>query len=148
MDPETLLTKMVQIESITKNEKKIGQFLVEFCRSQKIKAHLDDVGNFIGEIGTPGAHPAVLLLGHMDTVAPFLPVKVDKKQGILYGRGSVDAKGPLATFIQTMVNLRDSIQGYLVVVGAVQEEGRSTGAHFFKKSDYMKKIVMMHRTQL
>jgi LysW-gamma-L-lysine carboxypeptidase len=140
MEPETLLTKMVEIESITKNEKELGEFLVKYCHTQNIQAHLDEVGNFIAEIGTPGAHPAVLLFGHMDTVAPYLPVKKDITQDILYGRGSVDAKGPLATFIQSMINLRDSIQGYLVVVGAVQEEGRSVGAHFFKKTDYITNI--------
>ncbi|MHA1712937.1 MAG: M20/M25/M40 family metallo-hydrolase, partial [Candidatus Ranarchaeia archaeon] len=140
MEPEQLLIEMVRISSITKNEHSMANYLMKKCHQAKINARIDKVGNLIAEIGDPHGHPCILLFGHMDTVAPFLPVTVDREKGILYGRGSVDAKGPLATFIQCMYNLRAIEKGRLIVVGAVEEEGRSKGAHHFIKSGIMESV--------
>jgi LysW-gamma-L-lysine carboxypeptidase len=51
-----------------------------------------------------------------------IPVRID--DGILHGRGSVDAKGPLATFVIAAARLRDRLPPgvRLVVIGAVEEE--------------------------
>ena len=38
-----------------------------------------------------------MLLGHIDTVPGRVPVR--REGGRLYGRGAVDAKGPLACFV-------------------------------------------------
>ena len=38
----------------------------------------------------------IVLLGHMDTVPGDIPIR--REGDVLYGRGSVDAKGPLAAF--------------------------------------------------
>jgi LysW-gamma-L-lysine carboxypeptidase len=49
---------------------------------------------------------------------------------ILYGRGTVDAKGPLACFVDAVakVGVRDGWQ--FIVIGAVEEERDSEGARF------------------
>ena len=60
-----------------------------------LRAHIDAAGNAVGEIGTEG--PLVVLLGHMDTAPGHVPVR--REGDLLYGRGAVDAKGPLAAFI-------------------------------------------------
>ncbi len=70
---------MVQIPSITKDETQLAQYLVKTCAKFGIKSRIDKVGNFIAEVGNPNAHPCILLLGHMDTVAPILPVTIDKE---------------------------------------------------------------------
>ena len=62
----------------------------------------------------------VVLLGHMDTVPGKIPVRIE--DGILYGRGSVDAKGPLATFVMAAAQANLPLGTRLVVVGAVEEE--------------------------
>jgi LysW-gamma-L-lysine carboxypeptidase len=50
--------------------------------------------------------------------------------GVLYGRGSVDAKGPLSAFVDAAAQ-NGVIPGWqIVVIGAVAEEGDSAGAHF------------------
>ena len=56
------------------------------------RASVDDAGNAVGEIGDGPMH--VVLLGHIDTVAGEIPVRVEDDD--LIGRGAVDAKGPLA----------------------------------------------------
>jgi LysW-gamma-L-lysine carboxypeptidase len=84
----------------------------------------DLVGNIIGEYGE--GSPRVLLCGHMDTVPPELPVRLE--DGILYGRGAVDAKGPLAALVMAASGLvEEEYPGSLVVVGAVDEEGMNAG---------------------
>jgi LysW-gamma-L-lysine carboxypeptidase len=76
------------------------------------------------------------MLGHIDTVPGHIPVRIeDEPTPRLYGRGSVDAKGPLATFVAAGSRLT-SRWAYdagvrLVVVGAVEEEAAtSKGARF------------------
>ncbi|MBL8101409.1 MAG: [LysW]-lysine hydrolase [Anaerolineales bacterium] len=89
-------------------------------------AFIDEAGNSVGVMG--GSGKQVVLLGHIDTVPGEIPVRVDN--GILYGRGSVDAKGPLACFVDSVakVGVRDGWQ--FVVIGAVEEERNSEGARF------------------
>lgn len=75
--------------------------------------------------GSGSGSPRVLLCGHMDTVSDPLPVRVE--DGVLYGRGSVDAKAPLAAMIEAATHLRDEFNGTITVVGAVDEEGQNRG---------------------
>jgi LysW-gamma-L-lysine carboxypeptidase len=61
------------------------------------RAFVDDAGNAVGELGEATAARTIVLLGHIDTVPGNIPVRIEGD--LLYGRGSVDAKGPLATFV-------------------------------------------------
>ena len=71
--------------------------------------------------------PPLLFLGHIDTVPGFIPVR--EEDGKLYGRGAVDAKGPLAAFIAAVVRAMPRLKGTgIVVVGAVGEEAEGEGA--------------------
>ena len=60
------------------------------------RGYIDAAGNAVGERGDAASGPS-LLLGHMDTVAG--DVYVRREENLLFGRGAVDAKGPLAAFI-------------------------------------------------
>lgn len=129
MKPEiSFLKKFVEIESVTGNEKKAAEFLVKEAAKLGFKSRIDAAGNFIGQIGT--GKKTLVLLGHIDTVSGKIPVVL--KDGKLYGRGSVDAKGCMATFLfaasrAQLENLK------VIVIGAVEEEGDSKGAHYVKK---------------
>jgi [amino group carrier protein]-lysine/ornithine hydrolase len=68
----------------------------------------------------------VVLLGHIDTVPGEIPVRVEGD--ILYGRGSVDAKGPLACFTDAAAQAGANAGWQFVVIGAVEEERDSEGA--------------------
>ena len=89
-------------------------------------ACVDAAGNAVGMIGM-GAKQ-VLLLGHIDTVPG--DIKVEQVGSLLYGRGSVDAKGPLACFVEAVAKAGAKDGWQLVVIGAVEEERDSEGARF------------------
>jgi [amino group carrier protein]-lysine/ornithine hydrolase len=88
------------------------------------EAFIDDAGNTVGVLGR--GEKQVVLLGHIDTVPG--EIKVEQCDNLLYGRGAVDAKGPLASFVDAVAETgrRDGRQ--FVVIGAVEEERESDGA--------------------
>ena len=115
---------MVEIYSPPCEEEKLARFLASELESLGFNVRRDAVGNVIAEHG--GGNPKILLCGHMDTVPPMLPVKIE--DGVLHGRGSVDAKGPLAAMVVAASRLlEEGYEGSLSVVGVVEEEGRNTG---------------------
>ena len=119
-----LLQRMVEIYSPSMGEGELSALLASEMEGAGFSVGTDDVGNFIGEYGK--GEPRILLCGHMDTVPPMLPVRLEG--GRLYGRGAVDAKGPLAAMLVAASQLvAEGFEGSLVVVGAVDEEGRNTG---------------------
>ncbi len=131
-----LLTQMLEIYSPSGEEGKLVNFLKGKMKELGFKAKTDGAGNLIGEIGQ--GNKEILLVGHLDTVEGIIPVEV--KRGRIYGRGSVDAKGSLAVFIQAASKFRDDQQFTIRVVGAVEEESSSRGAHFLKdkyRPDYV-----------
>ena len=88
-------------------------------------AHQDGVNNAIGILGN--GPRTVILLGHIDTVPGKIPVQM--REGKLYGRGSVDAKGPMACFVAAAARLRHDIASSskkIVVIGAVEEEAATS----------------------
>lgn len=90
------------------------------------EAFIDDAGNAVGVIGQ--GPKQVLLLGHIDTVPG--EIRVERDELSLYGRGSVDAKGPLACFVDGVAQVRTKDGWRFVVIGAVEEERDSDGARF------------------
>ncbi|MYC95461.1 MAG: M20/M25/M40 family metallo-hydrolase [Caldilineaceae bacterium SB0661_bin_32] len=139
-EAESLLTRLVEIPSFSGDELKASAYLVEAMGSLGYDRYeVDAAGNAVGEIGAADAGQTVVLLGHIDTVFGDIPVRVEKGRDgpLLYGRGSVDAKGPLATFAAAAARLgsewahRNDTR--LVVVGAVEEEAAtSKGARFIR----------------
>jgi LysW-gamma-L-lysine carboxypeptidase len=90
------------------------------------RAYADPAGN---AIGIKGEGPRqILLLGHIDTVPGQIPLRVEGD--LLYGRGAVDAKGPLAAFVDAAAGLQPAPGWQVVVIGAVDEEGDSAGARY------------------
>jgi len=118
-------------------------------------AFIDEAGNVVGVMGK--GPKQVVLLGHIDTVLGEINVYIESvgatRQGLnktyfsnvslpketangidgsplLYGRGSVDAKGPLACFVDSVANVGTRDGWQFIVVGAVEEERDSEGARF------------------
>lgn len=112
-----LLRQMVEIDSPSYQEAALAEFLAGELPGLGFTAEIDAAGNVVGESVT-GDGPTVMLLGHLDTVPGRVPVR--EQDGRLYGRGTVDAKAPLAALICAAA--RSDFAGRLVVVGAVEEE--------------------------
>lgn len=125
VDAVGLLRRMVEIRSESYSERPVAEFLVEEMTRLGFRARIDRVGNIIGEIGE-GDGPTLMLLGHIDTV-PGGP-EVEIREGKLFGRGSVDAKGPFAAMICAAAQA-SGFPGRIVAIGVVEEETpKSRGA--------------------
>lgn len=126
-----LLEGLVAIPSVSGGEGDAAAWLVERMRELEIVASQDQVGNVTGTVRSGrGSHAAgpIYLLGHIDTVAGTWPPSVDG--GRLSGRGTSDAKGPLAAFVAAAVRARESglSTRQIHILGAVEEEASSRGA--------------------
>ncbi len=135
-NPDALIHAMVAIRSESREEAALAAWLVEQMRALDYdEAFVDESGNAVGVRAgeaAVGAQQDVVLLGHMDTVPGEIPVRVDD-DGVLHGRGAVDAKGPLATFIAAAALATPPPGVRWIVIGAVEEEiASSKGARFVR----------------
>jgi [amino group carrier protein]-lysine/ornithine hydrolase len=119
-----LLEEMLSIPSPSTQERELGQWLVSRLRAMGFAARRDEAGNVVAFWGSGPRE--VLLLGHMDTVPGFIPVRREGNR--LFGRGAVDAKGPLAAAITAVARQPAGAACRFTIIGAVEEEGSSRGA--------------------
>lgn len=139
MDNIETLIGLVQQYSPSGQESKAVKWLVERMLTLGFdQSFIDGAGNVVGVMGN--GPKQIVLLGHIDTVPGEIPVHVEPSPpsplpnwgegSILYGRGSVDAKGPLAAFADAVAQI-GAVDGWqIVVIGAVDEERDSLGARF------------------
>jgi LysW-gamma-L-lysine carboxypeptidase len=121
------LTGLIEHYSPTGQEAAAVDWLV--ARMQALgytRVEADGSGNAIGVMGS-GLRQG-MLLGHIDTVPGEIPIRLEGEA--LYGRGAVDAKGPLAAFVDSVAEVGPVDGWQWIVVGAVDEEGDSRGARF------------------
>ena len=124
---ERLLEDMVRTPSLSGQEGPLAALLVARMQALGFEAEVDGAGNAVGHLGCGPRR--VVLLGHMDTVPGEVPCR--RAGDLLYGRGSVDAKGPLATFVAAAALVGAQPDWTITVVGAVEEEApTSAGARF------------------
>ena len=126
IDPELItLVGLVNQYSPTGAEENAVSWLIQRMDDLGFnKSYRDTVGNAIGVIGSGDRQ--FVLLGHIDTVTGNIPVQI--KNNTLIGRGSVDAKGPLAAFVDAIAQIGEIPGWQMVVIGVVDEEGNSLGA--------------------
>lgn len=127
MNDFNTLVGLVSQYSPSGSEREAVEWLVERMKSLGYDdAFIDEAGNAVGVMGKGGKQ--VVLLGHIDTVPG--EIKVEQVADLLYGRGSVDAKGPLACFVDAVAKVGAKDGWQFVVIGAVEEERDSEGARF------------------
>ncbi|WP_255151739.1 [LysW]-lysine hydrolase [Halorarius halobius] len=146
VEARDLLRDLVEIPSPSGEEQECAERLAAFFESHDREVWIDDVGN----VRAP-ADDRALFTSHVDTVPGDIPVRVedgepqsgsngggDAAEGgeQLWGRGSVDAKGPLAALAVAAVRTGVSFAG---VVG---EEVESRGArHLVAERDAPDAVV-------
>ena len=125
-----LLARMLTIPSYSGQERALAGYLVEQARQMGLHSWIDEAGNFIASTRPcteATTQPPLILLGHMDTVRGYIPVR--EENGLLYGRGAVDAKGPLAAFLCATARFAqhaDALRHPIMVIGAVEEESATS----------------------
>ncbi len=124
LSPDALLERLVRIPSPTGQEARAVGFLQDEARSDGFRVRTDRAGNFLAEAGQ--GDRLLLFVGHIDTVAGTIPVRVEG--GVLWGRGSVDAKAPLVAAYAAARQRLDDGGLRILVAGCVDEEGGSAGA--------------------
>jgi len=121
-------------------ESQVGAYIASFLERLGLEVTSPEAlagrANVVGRLRGEGGGKTLAFNTHMDTVPegngwtrdPFGAEVIDGK---LYGRGSADAKGPLAAFlaaIEVIVNSGVRLRGDLVMTAVVDEEAGSAGA--------------------
>lgn len=125
------LSRLVQTKSLSTQEKEVAQLISSMMAEANFdEVWIDGLGNVIGKIGN--GKKIIAIDGHIDTVDAgnlnnwnFDPFSGKIKDGFVYGRGSVDQKGGVASFITAgkiikELGLRNDATIYFV--GSVMEE--------------------------
>ncbi|MEO8899066.1 MAG: M20/M25/M40 family metallo-hydrolase [Candidatus Dormibacter sp.] len=126
LEPLALLNDLVRIPSVTGDVDAAAARLLEVVADAGFDAHRDIAGNVVMTWGEGAADDEILLLGHLDTVPGEIAVRHD--DGRLHGRGTVDAKGPLAAALTAVSRLPRNPGRRVTVIAACDEEGASLGA--------------------
>lgn len=121
---------LIDIESITENEKQVGEFLLRYVSG--LAAGTGGVAEAMPVTSTRfnvyaewGA-PAVTLSTHMDTVPPFVASRED--DNYIYGRGACDAKGIIAAMVAAAEIVAEAGTRNFALLFVVGEERNSAGA--------------------
>ena len=125
-----LTRALVDVESITGNEERIGRALFshvsELASQYTGRAELIEVEPKRFNVFAHWGNPTVTLSTHMDTVPPFFPSREDDTH--IWGRGACDTKGIIAAMVFAVRELLSEGQRDLGVLFVVGEERNSTGA--------------------
>jgi acetylornithine deacetylase len=131
-----LTRALVDIESISGNEGDVGRYLHAYlsklAESSGGSVEVMDVENGRFNVLATWGNPAVTLSTHMDTVPPFFGSREDADQ--IWGRGSCDAKGIIASMIGAAEKLVASGGRNFALLFVIGEERNSAGAVAASKS--------------
>ncbi|MBU6414215.1 MAG: [LysW]-lysine hydrolase [Planctomycetes bacterium] len=117
-DAIRLLEWAVAVPSLSGQEQDCAAVLASAMARCGMRAGIDEAGNAVGILGDGPID--IVLLGHMDTVPGLVPQR--REGDLLYGRGTVDAKGPLCAFIAAASRAELPAGVRLIVIGATEEE--------------------------
>lgn len=127
MNPFILTRQLIDIPSLTGDEKALAEFLAEQLTTLGYHVQRQAVANDrFNLIATTGESPRLVFSTHLDTVPPFIPSSEDAEY--IYGRGSCDAKGIIAAQVAATERLRANGLNGLGMLFTVDEELSSLGA--------------------
>jgi acetylornithine deacetylase len=127
-----LTRALVDIESVTNNEERVGNFLFDLLTplASRFGGHVERVEveprrfNIFAQWGD---QLYVTLSTHMDTVPPFFASREDDE--FIWGRGACDTKGIIACMIHAVETLLAAGQRNIGLLFVVGEERNSAGAY-------------------
>ena len=127
-----LTRALVDIESITNNEERVGLYLNEHltpiaARYGGIIERVEVEPRRFNIFAQWGDRLDVTLSTHIDTVPPFVASREDDE--FIWGRGACDTKGIIAAMIKAVEALLESGQSNFGLLFVVGEERNSVGAY-------------------
>ena len=126
-DVESLTRALVDIDSTTGREQEVGAWLAAFLRDCGYRVSEQPVSegrfNVFAQLDAP---PRVVFSTHFDCVPPYVPFR--QERGMLFGRGSCDAKGILAAQFMAVERLRAAGESRVAMLFVAGEERGSDGA--------------------
>jgi acetylornithine deacetylase len=127
-----LTRALVDIESITENEERVGHYLCERL-APLVERHggrlerMEVEPRRFNVLAWWGDAPVVTLSTHMDTVPPFFPSRED--DDYIWGRAAADTKGIIAAMINAAEALLEAGTRHFGLLFVVGEERNSAGAY-------------------
>src|SRR5438067_3011139 len=127
-----LTRALVDIESITENEERVGEFLFDqlsalASRSNGRVERMEVEPHRFNVLAQWGDRPVVTLSTHMDTVPPFFASREDEE--FIWGRAACDTKGIIASMITAAEALLGQGGRNFALLFVVGEERNSAGAY-------------------
>ena len=126
VDHVSLTRELVDIESTTGQEGRVARVLADYLRGRGYSVLEQPLDNGRTNVIAAVGEPEVVFSTHFDCVPPFFPSRIEG--GLLYGRGSCDAKGILATQVAAAERLRAAGETRIGLVFVAGEERGSDGA--------------------
>jgi len=129
LDPVTqlrLTRELVDIDSTTGREAEAGRFIAETLRGLGYEVSEQPVVDGRFNVIAMAGRPDVVFSTHFDCVPPFFPSR--ESGGVLFGRGSCDAKGTLVAQIAAAERLRAAGESRVGLLFVIAEERGSEGA--------------------
>lgn len=124
--PFELARRLIEIESITENEREAALFLKDYLAGRGWDARLEEAAPERFNVRAGELDSLVVFTTHIDTVPPYIPFREDADH--LYGRGACDAKGIVAAQIEAAERLRAAGEHRVGLLFVVGEERNSAGA--------------------
>jgi acetylornithine deacetylase/succinyl-diaminopimelate desuccinylase-like protein len=150
-----ILRTMIGIDSALPREEKLASFIADEIRKMGIEPRWHEIAP-----GRPNVYAAaefgsgdkfLVFSGHSDTVPVASgwttdPFKAVEKDGRLYGLGAINMKSGLACMLAAFKALVKSgpCAGRLGLAVTVDQEGYSTGARAFLKTEFARCDAMLH----
>jgi acetylornithine deacetylase len=127
-----LTRALVDIESITLNEERVGNYLYEYLLplAARFNGHVERIEvepRRFNVFAQWGASLVATLSTHIDTVPPYFASRED--DDLIWGRGACDTKGIIASMIKAVEALLESGQRGIGLLFVVGEERNSAGAY-------------------
>jgi acetylornithine deacetylase len=126
MNAFDLTKRLIEIPSISGNEKAVAGFLADYLSVAGFEVELQETDEGRPNVYARRGEPDVVFSSHTDTVPPYLEFSEDND--FIYGRGACDAKGIIAAMVkasEALIEANVTDFGLLFVVG---EEAGSPGA--------------------
>lgn len=139
------LVRIPSHKDVPHREKEVAEYIYDFLQKEDIEVEYQYVDgerkNVIAYLRGDGKGKTLMFNGHTDTVPPYDmtidPYGAEVKDGFLWGRGSNDMKGALASMMMAIIALKRAdihLKGDIIFTAVVGEEEKSEGTEYLVKS--------------